>query len=107
MIRAHVVIATRKFVGHKVVRCFLCGKEVPYQTKPPKYCAKHVRKSPHVYSQARYQAKRLAQLQVIAPEKVIYMIDGFCTKCGSIRLSAANVGGVCDWCVEDALDKRR
>lgn len=100
MLRAHVVIAPRKFTARKVVRCFLCGVEVAYTTKPPKYCAEHVRKSSRIYSAARYRAKRLAVAQIIVPEEVVYVPDGFCSVCGAIRLSAANTDGVCDWCAE-------
>jgi len=107
MLRAHVPVRPLRLKTSKSARCVVCGAEVIYLTRPPKYCDKHVRKSSHFYSQSRYQKRKLARAMLAAPETVELIVDtppaGFCRECGRIRLSSADVGGVCMWCAEDAI----
>ena len=104
--RSHVVIAEHVYVV-KTRACVTCGATIEYTTCPRRYCEQcHPRFGHYEYNrqiaETRTHKYRKAEMQAEVASLVVVR-QGFCCKCGRIRLSSADVGGVCMWCAEDAI----
>lgn len=93
MIRAHVVKSGRLYqVKH--APCRVCGTPVEYVTCPRWYCTAHVPR--HLQAHRQERALRLAT-HAESPV-VVNAAPGFCVRCGVIRLSVVDKGGLCHEC---------
>lgn len=86
-----------RLVKNKVGHCKVCGREVTYATKPKDYCAEHDPRRNGYWDPRLVPAAKVMQLELVLTP------PGFCSRCGCIRLSVANVNGICDGCQEDTL----
>jgi hypothetical protein len=104
---AHVPQPVKRYhYTRKTSPCRTCGEPVPYTTCPNWYCERCRPPSSHPPAYNRTYARRRVAARRIQTEEaavVVVAAPGFCSVCGCIRLSRANVTGVCDGCEAEKL----